>query len=101
LRRDISDVSWAEFRNRLRNACEKHEREFLLVDPGYTTRTCNACGYVHDRPVVSMTFTCPWCGNVSDRPLNSAKNIRAKASPAERNVDREVKRAPQTPNDVG
>jgi putative transposase len=99
--RGVADVAWGGFFHRLENKCEEFERELIRVDPGFTTRTCSKCGYIHDRPVTSMTFVCPWCGTNIDRPYNSAKNIRAKASPAEHNVDRGVKRAPQNPQPLG
>ena len=112
LTRRILDAKWTGFRSKLENKAEEFGREVVAVDPAYTTRTCNKCGYVHDRPVVSMTFACPWCGNVSDRPMNSAQNVKigrpsppkrtnGKASCARRNVSHQTERASQTPQTGG
>jgi putative transposase len=71
----IADVAWGMFLQRLENKCEEFYRDYEKVDPAYTTRTCNHCGYCHHRPITTMTFKCPECGNEDDRPFNSALNI--------------------------
>lgn len=46
---------------------------FVIVDPRYTSQTCNACKHVGDRN--GKHFSCTSCGNISDADVNAAKNI--------------------------
>ena len=44
-----------------------------IVDPRYTSKTCNACKTIGNRN--GKHFSCPSCGNVTDADINAAKNI--------------------------
>lgn len=44
-----------------------------VIDPRYTSKTCNVCKYIGDRQ--GKSFTCPSCGNIADADVNAARNI--------------------------
>jgi len=45
----------------------------VVVNPHYTSQTCNVCKRIGNRN--GMHFSCPSCGNISDADVNAAKNI--------------------------
>jgi putative transposase len=48
----------------------------IEVNPYNTSKTCNNCGYIHEKLKLSeRTITCKECGNTYDRDENAAKNI--------------------------
>lgn len=47
--------------------------KLAVVDPAYTSQTCNVCKYVGQRN--GKRFKCENCGNVSDADYNAALNI--------------------------
>ena len=48
----------------------------VFVNPKYTSKTCNFCGYVHNSLDVNTRYwTCPECGSGLDRDVNAAINI--------------------------
>lgn len=48
----------------------------VIVDPAYTSQTCNTCGKLGNRK--GKTFTCKTCGTF-DADVNAAKNIAGRA----------------------
>ena len=46
---------------------------FVVVNPQYTSKTCNVCKTIGNRN--GKHFSCPSCGNVADADINAAKNI--------------------------
>ena len=56
-------------------------RTVVLVEPAYTTQTCNACGARAKRRVElwDRVFACHACGLVEDRDRNAARVILARA----------------------
>ncbi len=48
----------------------------VFVDPKYTSKTCNECGYIHNNlDVNTRNWICPECGSSLDRDINAAINI--------------------------
>lgn len=48
----------------------------VFVNPKYTSKTCNVCGYVHNSLDVNTRYwICPECGSGLDRDVNAAINI--------------------------
>ena len=43
--RSISDVAWSAFFFQLSTKTEKAGRQFIKVNPAYTSQTCSACGH--------------------------------------------------------
>jgi putative transposase len=54
---------------------EEGTREFIpVVNPMNTSKTCNACGLIHEMPLDKRVMDCR-CGYKEDRDINAAKNI--------------------------
>jgi putative transposase len=54
----------------------KYGKEFRLVNPRDTSRTCSRCGYVvKEFKLSDRVFKCPKCGLIIDRDLNASINI--------------------------
>ena len=52
-----------------------------LVEPAYTSRTCNGCGYVDARNRRTQArFACRWCGSQLHADVNAARNIGERRS---------------------
>jgi putative transposase len=48
----------------------------MLVNPAFTSKTCNVCGTVNtDLKLSDRTYRCHHCGNEEDRDKNAALNI--------------------------
>lgn len=58
----------------------KHRGKYLgLVNPAYTSQTCNDCGTIDKKSRLSQSeFVCTNCGNVSNADTNASKNIISK-----------------------
>ena len=76
LNREILTQSWGLLRNQLQYKAEWAGREFVEVDPKYTSQECHRCGSRHD-PGRSETYRCRTCGLRMDRDHNAAINILA------------------------
>lgn len=67
--------SWAFFQ--LRSFLEYKAKlagiPLVIVDPRYTSKTCNMCKTIGVRD--GKHFNCPSCGNIADADINAAKNI--------------------------
>ena len=67
--------SWAFYQ--LRSFLEYKARlvgvPITIVDPHYTSQTCNTCKHIGDRN--GKHFSCTSCGNIADADVNAAKNI--------------------------
>jgi putative transposase len=57
-------------------------REFVRVNPAYTSQTCNACGVIDAASRRSQSeFVCTSCGHTENADTNAARNIRVIAFP--------------------
>lgn len=77
IRKGIADVAWSEFGRRLAYKAENAGRQFIAVNPAYTTQDCSACGNRQIMKLPERTYVCPVCGLEMDRDMNAAKNILA------------------------
>lgn len=77
IRKGIADVAWSEFGKILAYKAENAGRQFVAVNPAYTTQDCSACGNRQKLKLSDRTYVCPVCGISIDRDLNAAKNILA------------------------
>ena len=76
MHRSISDAAWNSLIHKTTYKAEEAGKRVVLVDPRYTSKTCNACGFVNrDLKLSDRTFKCPQCDHEMDRDLNAAKNI--------------------------
>lgn len=71
----IGDAGWGQFTSILACKAEWAGREFVKVDPRYTSQTCSACGHRHKMPLALRLFECGSCGHVLHRDVNAAINI--------------------------
>ena len=78
LNRSILEQSWGVLLSQLSYKAEWAGREFVEVNPRYTSRECSECG---DRSPQSeyRTYACGVCGVIADRDTNAALNVRNRA----------------------
>ena len=78
LNREILNQTWGLIREQLRYKAAWAGREFMEVDPRYTSKVCHACG---NRTPQSeyRTYRCGVCGVVEDRDTNAAINVLLRA----------------------
>jgi len=75
LAKSISDASWSDFFQLLMYKAECAGRQFVAVNPAYTSQDCSNCGHRQKMPLSERTFTCPCCGIILDRDYNASLNI--------------------------
>ena len=63
------------FEEQLEWKCQKFGSYFIKVNPRNTSRTCSACGQIHDMKLNDRMMICS-CGNKMDRDINAAINIK-------------------------
>jgi putative transposase len=79
LAKSISDAAWALFLALIASKAAWAGRQFVAVNPAYTSQDCSACGHRQKMPLSERTFACPCCLIVLDRDQNAALNILALA----------------------
>jgi putative transposase len=69
--------TWAHYRFRqtLLRRAERAGCHVALVDESYTSKTCGACGHLHQNLAGAKRFVCPSCEHDVDRDANAARNI--------------------------
>lgn len=76
LNKSILDAGWYSFRMILKSKAENAGREFIEINPAYTSQDCSHCGYrppKEERKKLSDRWhTCPKCGFSAHRDKNSA-----------------------------
>ena len=77
LAKSIADASWSAFFAQLDAKAEEAGRQFVKVNPAYTSQTCSQCGHRQKMPLSERIFACPCCHAHLDRDLNAALNICA------------------------
>jgi putative transposase len=78
LSKSILDAAWSEFAQFLSYKAENAGREFIAVNPAYTSQDCSNCGYRQVMPLSDRVYLCPECGLSLDRDHNAALNIIAR-----------------------
>ena len=80
----ISDVGWRSFLNMLAYKADLYGKEFLTIDPKYTTQRCHQCGSIMGQnsykklTLKDREWTCPICRTHHIRDWNAAVNILEK-----------------------
>lgn len=106
LNRAILDKGWHRMELAIRNAARSTGTEVVLVNPAYTSQTCNRCKHVDAKNRESQAvFVCSSCGHRDHADVNAAKNILSAAGHAvpacgDLAVGRSVKQEPATPRGV-
>ncbi len=75
LAKSISDAAWSAFFSQLSAKAEEAGRQFIKVNPAYTSQTCSRCGHRQKMPLAERIFNCPCCHAYIDRDLNASLNI--------------------------
>jgi putative transposase len=75
LNRSIFDAGWAMFLELIRAKAESAGREFIQVNPAYTSQTCSECGHRERSNRNGKVFYCLSCGHRADADINAAVNI--------------------------
>lgn len=74
LRKDLLTLNHGAFRERMKFKCQEYQRQLILTQEPYTSKTCGLCGKINHNLGKDPVFTCP-CGLETDRDLNGARNI--------------------------
>ena len=75
LAKSIHDAAWSEFFSALTYKAAYAGRQFVAVNPAYTSQDCHRCGHRQAKTLSERTHRCPCCGLVLDRDHNAALNI--------------------------
>ena len=87
LAKQILDCSWSEWFRQLSYKAADAGRNFIAVDPKYTSQTCSECGFKHpDNRKTQADFECLSCGFKDNADHNGAVNILARNEPLDANV---------------
>lgn len=78
INRKGADLAVAQFYQFLSYKAESAGRQFVKVNPAYTSQTCYCCGNKKVIPLTQREYDCE-CGNKMDRDTNAAKNILSAA----------------------
>ena len=75
----MSDKSFGNFKLLLSYKLKERGKHLGLVNPAYTSQTCNACGTVDKKSRISQAeFVCTSCGNIDLADINASKIICSK-----------------------
>ncbi len=77
LAKSIVDAAWSAFFSQLSYKAEEAGRQFIKVNPAYTSQDCSRCHHRQKMPLSERVYHCPCCFLVIDRDLNAAINIKA------------------------
>lgn len=83
LNRAILEKGWHRIEVALRSAARYTGTQVLLINPAYTSQTCNRCKHVDSKSRKSQAvFVCTACGHRDHADVNAAKNILSAAGHA-------------------
>ena len=68
-------VAWAQFRNLLSHAADKHGSHVVPVPAEGTTMRCSNCDTATGKPIWVREHSCPTCGLEVDRDQNASWNV--------------------------
>lgn len=81
LNKSFADAGLGQFLQMLETKCKDAGREFVKVNPAYTSQECSNCGTIVKKALSQRTHECPECGYVEDRDINAAINIKKRGFP--------------------
>lgn len=72
----MADKSFGIFKSLLSDKLKWRNKHLGLINPAYTSQTCNSCGSVDKKSRLSQSeFVCTSCGNIDNSDINASKNI--------------------------
>ncbi len=75
----MTDKSFGNFKLLLSYKLKERGKHLGLVNPAYTSQTCNSCGTIDKKSRVSQSeFVCTNCGEITNADLNASKIILSK-----------------------
>jgi putative transposase len=81
--KQILDCSWSEWFRQLAYKAESAGRQFIAVNPQYTSQTCPECGDVRpENRKTQADFLCIVCGHSDNADHNGAVNILGRSVPS-------------------
>jgi len=75
LAKAITDVSWADFLQKLSFKAESAGGQVVKVNPRNTSQRCSRCGEIVEKELGERIHNCPSCHLKIDRDTNAARNI--------------------------
>ena len=76
LNRSLVDLGASSFFSMLEYKSEYYGRDFVRVDPKYTSQTCSPCGHrSSENRKTQSQFACVKCGHTANADINAAVNI--------------------------
>jgi putative transposase len=75
LAKSIQDAAWRQFAALIAYKAAWAGRQYVAVNPAYTSQDCSQCGHRQPLSLSDRTYTCPCCGVALDRDLNASLNI--------------------------
>ena len=89
LAKQILDCSWSRWFKMLAYKAGEAGRQFVAVDPRFTSQTCTECGFVsRENRKTQAAFDCISCGHSDNADRNASINILARTEPLGVNVGR-------------
>src|SRR5215831_2818931 len=76
LAKSIHDAAWSQFTVFLAYKAAYAGRQYVAVNPAYTTQDCSQCGHRQKKSLADRLHCCPCCGLTLDRDHNAALNIK-------------------------
>lgn len=75
LAKSIQDAAWSQFATFLAYKAAYAGRQFVAVNPAYTSQDCSSCGHREKKTLSQRVHVCSCCGLTLDRDHNAALNI--------------------------
>ncbi len=75
LAKSIQDAAWSQFATFLAYKAAWAGRQFVAVNPAYTSQDCARCGHRQKKTLAERVHQCACCGLTLDRDHNAALNI--------------------------
>ncbi len=75
LRKSILQLSFHQFKERLKNKCKEYNKTFILTEEPYSSKTCSLCENYNFNISKEEYITCNFCKRSYDRDENGALNI--------------------------
>lgn len=74
--KSIADAAWTQFHYLIASKAAWAGRQYVAVNPAYTSQDCSGCGHRNtDLALSDRIYNCPHCSLILDRDRNAAINI--------------------------